>query len=283
MKNLFFLLVAFVAVVFISCDKDEENINPTQKIKMFMSVEAAKSILKSANTVTGGEPVEISNGDTVDVYQLIDLNTVLIAEDEYGNKIAGTWMFDLVESDDLYRRSVPSFYNEKSIISVKMHILGLYQVVFRPKMGEAVGFLIRNTGVPGEVGDEWANDYSFRLESASFFKMDYPLQKGFTFFIKSTDNQFDDMIGLGYDPKLDDSYFTVIYGSGDQATAPLKRCKYAPGYFYTSIIKNEIAPGSDGTYRLVFGLGEFGNNWFYFRSMDKSDYYSYGTINFKIF
>ena len=296
MKNLLLLFMAMIALVFTSCNKDEETVlNPVQKIKVFMSALAKENTLKSASTSSSNEATEIQNGDTADVYQLVNINAILTAENEYGNKADGAWSFKMIEGDNLYERfdDGSSYYAEQSIISIKMQTLGLYVATFIPKFGDSFVMYIRNTGIPGEVGDVFKNDYSFRLERAMFNYNSYPNKKGFTFFIKSTFREFDNSI---YDPSLENNYFVIIDCGGKSKMIVndlpinglqkllLKKCKYSLNYYYTSIISEVTPPKNEtGIYKLIFGMGNFGVNHSIFQSMFKSDWYKDGVIVFKTF
>src|SRR5680860_1014221 len=149
-KIIFSLLFAVTALLFAACEQSNEDlVLPTSKVKVFMSGDYSikqKSSLRSQET----DNQAIEQGDTVDVWNVKDINIVIMAEAENGKAIDGMWSFFNIDNDrninryDTIATNLPGGGIIGSAMSAKLSTLGLYRIIFQPKVGEQFSFYIRH-------------------------------------------------------------------------------------------------------------------------------------------
>ena len=286
-KTIFFLLCLFVAVVFTACQNDDDSLSPTaSKVKVFMSCAS-----QTRGAADGGRQA-IKQGDTVDVKDVKDINVVLLAEAENGDAVDGTWSFfnidnDLDISNDTIAIGAPGGSTAGSAMSTKLSTLGLYVINFQPKNGEKFVFYIRHTGTPGIVGDGF-----FRLGKGKYQANNAIFGEGYTMYLKYRDGEFPSISEDGVpNPSLQENWRALVTCANNIFTSQggvtysakefcLKKCKYSPGYVCFSLL-TKIAPAINGEYKIYFYSGTFGNSWWSFSSVEKSDWSIGNQIVFK--
>lgn len=306
-KNFSYLVIlAFAIMSLISCSKKDDVLNvPVKKeqVKIFMSAPNGQTGLKSASTADSIKRTPIANGDTVNVYDLKDVNIIISSEDENGN-VSVNWWVRMIDNDfsylndGLYLLNQPNVNSDGSSISLKLRMLGLYQVNIKTKSGTEQHFFIRHFGIPGEVGDDWQNDYSFRLEKNLFHwydqnSSDSKRKKAYSLFLKHYRGEFGEGPFYGdYNPNSEDNLHAFVYAqnqtlsiSGNIWNAKIykvKRCKYSLDYVSFTFLDEDIIPSS-GMYELFFYVGDIEKSFNVLPSVDKSDWKRQGLIVFKVF
>lgn len=283
-KNFFnYVIAMFIAVLtlFSSCEQqDDEMFSLDEKIVIKMSIPSTRS---STDQNTSRS---IPEGDTINVYNLQDVNILISAETPEGWIIEGDWLVrlsgpekGLLENDQNLWLSVrPSAYEtKKSMVAIKPEKLGVYTVEFE-KGNEVFKFYIRHYGLPGDIGDTASNDYIFRMEKNSF--QDGNTGKdGYTIYLKS-----DEYI-MGNKVKaliFTDNGSTFTAGSGFVLSAEELTCyksEYSPGYIYFSFIPSEITP-LYGMYTIDFYAGSYYHGWYRPESIYDSNWCNVGQIQF---
>ena len=276
----------------ISCKKEsKEAFAPAaQKFKVSMSTTSSDNTKKAAAISK-----EIKAGDTVTLYDFRGY-LVFSAEYENGEKVSGSWLIDLNDSDDSYMRvDGKSAYSENSLAQYKVQYLGLFKAVFTPRIGDDFPFFIKNIGIPGNLGDAPGNN-SFRFDKGLFYKNSaVQYQSGFTMYIKSDENDFAKGAGV-FDLSDETKYFALIYTDSPKDSVPtahytwmgtqriqLKKCKYSTNYYYCTFLTNETVPNGNGDYRVGFYFGLINENWWFFDAENHSDLKEYGLIKFHSF
>ena len=252
-----------------------------------MSVPIGQAGLKSAEVSQNNA---IAAGDTVDVHDILDINIIISAEDEFGRPTEGSWSIFNIDNDRNINRFDTIVVDDGgcgalgSALSTKLKLFGLYKVSFISKMGTEISFYIRHRGLPGILGDNWKNEYVFRLDKEIYQISNVQDYKGYTLYLKYQEGEF---------PILDDSEATdlnlsknqhaLLYCGGNNIFISkggfkysakefsLKKCKYSPGYVCFSFI-SDFTPPIDGKYSIYFYAGFFGDNWWSFKSVRESDW-----------
>ncbi|MFZ4631862.1 MAG: hypothetical protein ACOYL8_01485 [Patescibacteria group bacterium] len=300
MKKVFYFFALLIMATFLSCESaiNEPTITK-ENIKIFMSYatpqQNGRMNAKGSNSETTSRP--ITPGDTVDVSDLKKVNIILSSENEQGFGQEGFWLIipmDLeIKAKDAYIANPPVYASEGELIAVKLSMLGLYKATFRQKNGLAeISFYIRHTGLPGDIGDGFDNDYIFRLEKNVFQTAETVgnyLKKGYSLYIKSPEGEFD-FINDGKGPgDLHALVFgenqTFVTSNGFHVSAAnfkLERCKYSKDYLKLTFFSEDIRP-TKGIYEIVYYAGNYGDNWFSFDSVNRSNWNVSYTIAFKTF
>lgn len=285
------ILVSIVAIItlgLLSCKKEKDkNIAPKEVIRILMSAPNGKTDLKSAEV---SQNKAIAVGDTVDVQDILDINIIIYAEDEFGLPIDGSWSIFNIDNDRNINQSDTIAIGDGgcgalgSALSTKLKFFGLYKVNFTSKAGTEIPFYIRHKGLPGIFGDDWRNEYVFRLDKEIYQISNAQGYKGYTLYLKFSEGEF---------PILDDSEATdlnlpknqhaLLYCGGNNIFISkggfnysakefsLKKCKYSPGYVCFSFV-SDFTPPINGKYSIYFYAGTFGDNWWSFKSVRESDW-----------
>lgn len=300
-KNLFSYFAMFVAILcfsalFSSCQQDEEILSIAtgdEEIVFKMSVPtspssiSSRSISENASSAnTASDYQNIKEGDTVNVYNLQNINILISAESAEGWIIKGEWDITLsgpekglLKNDqNLYLSMRPGAYASKeSMVAVKPEKLGVYTVKFK-KDDKVITFYIGHYGTPGTTGDEENSNYIFRMEKNEF-QIGNTNKNGYTIYLKS-----DEYI-MGKKVKAlvrTDNGSTFTTGGGHILKAEELTCyksEYSPGYIYFSFLPSEITP-LYGLYMINFYSGSFYDTWYEPESMDNSNWYDNGQIRF---
>lgn len=304
-KNQFPFSAMFIAflcspALFSSCQQDEELLSsatPAEEIVIKMSIPSSSSVssrsisdqnVSSSSASSNSDYQTIEQGDTVDVYDLKDVNIIVSAENDMGKGLDGTWVIydidtDRNAKDNTFVQNTP--YNSEigSITSMKLTFLGLYKAEFRMKTGATSFFYIRHTGIPGSVGDSWLNNYSFRLDKETYQVVNDAGHKGYTLYIAYNGNE---------STRLENIHAMIICGGNHSFTTKtgyvlsgmkeynLQKCKYSPGYVRVSFLTDD-APDINGQYQVYFYLGDFAYDWMLFEACNMSDWLKYETITFQ--
>lgn len=300
-KNLFPVLAMFIALcfsaLFSSCQKDEEILSAassTEDIVIKMSVPPSANGLRSASDYQ-----DIKKGDTVDVYNIRDINILISAESAEGSIIEGEWYVGLPSPEEglllndqgLELSSRPFAYaSKKSMVAIKPEKLGVYTVDFQ-KDNKVFTFYIRHFGIPGEAGDETDGDYSFRMEKNTFNTSDAnengygnASKNGYTVYLKSDERILGDYISGNKVKALmyTDNGSTFTAGNGSLLFAEeltCYKCEYSPGYIFFSFLPSEITP-IGGIYIISFYAGSLYKDWIIPSSIYKSNWSKNGQIWF---
>ena len=289
-KNLLVVIVVVVSLSMgmVSCSKEsEENITPKEVVKIFMNA-PSKSGLKSALI---NEKKAIASGDTAYVWDIPDVNITIFAEDEFGLPIEGSWSIFNTENDrDINRFDTIAIGSGGggalgSALSTKLKFFGIYLVNFTSKAGTEKSFYILHRGMPGILGDDWKNNYVFRLDKENYQINNVQNNTGYTLYLKYEEGEFpiiknEDQI---VDLNLTKNFHALLYCGGNNIFVShggfqyqakefsLKRCKYSPGYVCFSFL-SESTPARDGKYEVYFYTGIFGSNYWGFQSVTRSDW-----------
>lgn len=172
-------MLLIVALPVFSCEKNEEVVQQEEAVKIFMSVPEQPDDLKSGNKN------EIFNDDTVLIHSR-DVNSIMWAENKYGEAVKGAWRAELIETD--YSEEFPDYplnqvfgysgENYSSQIAYSFPEFGLYQISIgkfddrynRTGYNSEITFYVKVVGIPGLVGDSFENNYIFRMEKKHFAK-----------------------------------------------------------------------------------------------------------------
>jgi len=292
MKKIYFPVFLLIIIIFAACEKNEDLVVPTTKIKILMSysspVKQNGSAMHAKGSVSENIQKTVTAGDIVDVQNVKDINVILSAEDESGQGLNGTWVIHIFETDrnandNTIIQNTPNNSEVGSITSIKLTFLGLYRAEFRMKTGKVFYFYIRHTGIPGSVGDNEENNYSFRLDKEIYQVVNDPGHRGYTLYMKYNDSE---------STRLDIAHAMILCRGNNSFTTKtgsvingvkeyqLQNCKYSPGYVRVSFLSDE-APDVNGMYRVYFYTGDFGYEWMTFESCDISDWAKGGTIIFQ--
>lgn len=302
-KNVFSVFAMFIAVVFSAlcfsaCQQDEEILSATSStddIVIKMSAPSADGLRSASNDQA------IKEGDTVNVQNITDINIIISAEDYWGNPIDGYWALMNIDNDrNISQRDTFAINNGGRgalgyVISAKLKFLGLYQVIFSSKMGTKFSFYIRHTGIPGNIGDDMGNDYSFRLNKENYQINNQQGYVGYTLYVKYEEGEFPDISREDVpNPSLPQNFHAMVYCGGDNfffckdgwiisaKEFSLKKCKYSPGYVcFSFVTDNTPSLGADGKYSMYFYSGDFGQAYWAFKSVAKSDWSSNEMITFQ--
>jgi hypothetical protein len=298
-KNLLLLivLVAALLVSTMSCKKEDENVTPKEVIKIFMNAPVHnKSGLKSA---LSGKEI-IAAGDTAYVWDIPDINITIFAEDEFGSQVEGSWSIFNIDNDRDINKSDTIAVGDGgrgalgSALSTKLKFLGLYLVNFTSKAGAEISFYILHKGIPGILGDNWKNDYAFRLDKEIYQINNTQGNPGYTLYLKYEEGEFPILNGSPVvDLNRTENFHALLFCGGNNVFVSkrgakyqakefsLKRCKYSPGYFCFSFL-SESTPSREGRYSAYFYSGTFGWNWWSFKSVMQSDWSKDGQIVFQV-
>lgn len=308
-KNVFSLnslaiLIAIIASAFVLPSCQSEAINEpnsvTENVKIFMSYSAPKQNgkMNAKSSSSEASSQAIVPGDTVDVNDLKNVNIILSAETDQGFKRDGFWTVTPMDLElnyvkNAYIANPPVYASEGSLIAIKLPMLGLYKATFKQKNGLAeISFFIRHTGIPGDIGDNFDNDYTFRLEKNVFQTYETTgnlLRHGYSLYLKSFEGEFDYV----NDGKGPGDLHAMVFGENQEFITPagfhisgcnmkLGRCKYSKDYLKLTFFSEDI-PAIDGIYRVIFYAGTYGENWFVSESISKSNWNVGNEIVFKTF
>ncbi len=287
-------LIGLIACLFnfASCSKTEDELPaPSEKLKIFMSVPTQNvNGLKSATT--SGEHLEIADGDTVKLKNVTNLNIILEVLNYRGDKVDGSWSMRMEDSDHGYAyRDFNSVSDEGSLATLRIKNLGLFLIIFVPKIGERITIYVENSGIPGGTGDDGENNYAFRLDKGQYFIDNDGPFNGYTLYVRLTENEFPHQPGSqNFDPSAISSYFALLFTSNTNlyTLGPntwygvtkfnLTPCKYSLGYVYFTFISKDMPPMSDGRYQIIYGSGIYGVDWYGFTSVRESSFSKHGTL-----
>lgn len=170
MKNLLMIFVAIVALLFVSCEKEEEKLIPpaVKKISIFTSL-AKNNNLKSASTLT-----EIENGDTISCQK--GIKSLIWAITSGGLPVEGKWEMTLVESDFTFPQNQYEWNYVGDQITPSFDPCGIYKITFKKYIDQdglsyKVTFYALVEGLPGKTGDEKLFNNIFRIESRQLWNV----------------------------------------------------------------------------------------------------------------
>ncbi len=297
MKNLVIFFVVFsLSFVFNSCQEEifEQEIE-TSEIVIKMSLpedEADTDGLKSADVSQ-----EIKSGDTITIKDCKLMNVLFSAYNKQGQSIEGKWESFLIDCDndaDNQRLANRLFKNnEGPISSLKPTELGLYQIHFRVSgTNEVFFFYLKRVGVPGQVGDSWENNYAFRMEKKIVHDHNDggESKEAFTLYLKAEADEFKAWgESGGINPNNKDYWKALLFCGGQNfftskgditynaKSFKLRVAKYAePGYLAFTFFPEDTPPvnfyGGGKTYSVQFYAGEYGQDWWTFKSNYESDW-----------
>lgn len=294
----------FAIFLFCSCTEVEDISDPAEKVQIFMSgVSASDGPMKAPSATDENQDRKaISNGDTIDVYNVKDVNIIMIAENEYGLPVNGQWGIMNIKNDLQYDPMIPVVNRSGggtsgSSMSIKLAQLGLYAVYFWPKgISEQVMFYIRHTGTPGSLGDDWENDRAFRLDKVKY-QIDNDFYTGYTLYVKYQNFRinypyfpYDDSSEMN--PALEKNWKALVFCSNHVFTTKdglkvsakefqLRKCLYSEDYVCFSFLE-EDCQSFDGEYTIKFYSGYYGYNYWGFPAVDISNWEKNGCIVFKV-
>lgn len=295
----------FAIFLFCSCESSIEDIASTEQVQIFMSgVSTSDAPMKapSATDENQGERKAIANGDTVDVYNVKDINIIMIAENEYGLPVNGQWGIMNIKNDLQYDPMIPVVNRSGggtsgSSMSIKLAQLGLYAVYFWPKgISEQVMFYIRHTGTPGSLGDDWENDRAFRLDKVKYQVVN-DMYTGYTLYVKYQNLRID-YSPFPYDessemnPALEQNWKALVFCDNHTFTTKdgfktsakefqLRKCLYSKDYVCFSFLEADCH-SYNGEYSVKFYSGHYGYNYWGFPAVDISNWEKNGYIVFKV-
>ncbi len=288
------ILIAIGIIILVSllssCQKEEIS-TPVEKVRIFMSAPQTDG-LKSATTAR----TEIANGDTVYVQDITDINIILSSEGELQQPIDGIWSIFNIDNDRDFDQSSFTLYSGSrseygSMISTKLKFFGLYKAEFISKSGTELHFFICHTGMPGTIGDYWDFNFSFRLDKNAYQIDNKQGYHGYTLYLRYKRGDLPSSES-GYNPSSPENFRALLECGGGNTFIPkngvavsakeflVKECKYSPGYVCFSFV-SEFTPAFNGTYRVFFYSGDFGYNWWSFKSVRESDWSKDGRIVFQ--
>lgn len=165
MKKLVMLSSIFI-IFLTSCQKEKSVTLEKAKFQIFYG---AKNLKSSADSV-----VNIVNNDTIVLTR--DLHTLFWAEDELGAPIKLSWNITQIESDDPPYCFVQSKDLHENQIAYRPNDLGYYEFkISKHYLGETLlKFYAYVPGIPGKVGDDFNNDFIFRMEKKSYYLWSNP-------------------------------------------------------------------------------------------------------------
>ncbi len=294
-KVAFFFFVLFaVSLVFSSCQKEvlEEALEKSEIIiKMALPDDAGQNGLKSASANQ-----MIANGDTIDVNDLRNIHIVFSAEDQNGKDLHGLWHIFLTDydnkTDELSLTLPPGYILERSnTASLRPSELGLYYISFQVS-GKGFSFYLRNTGIPGKIGDDYRNDHAFRMEKVRILDLlDGGKEKtAYTLYLRIRPDEFGhygEYNGINpVDPEYwqallfcgGENFIETSYGGKLHAkNFRLRKTKYTLYDYVCFTFFPEDAPAIeawDGTkyYKTQFYSGKYGMDWWNFSYAQKSDW-----------
>lgn len=308
MKNLvFFFSVLFVfSFVFSSCQEEifeqEETSENNIVIKMSLPADASQGALKSAAEI---QPIQ--NGDTIEVSELRKINIVFSAEDYNQNPVNGDWniFLDDCDNDDhgqhrLVDRPEEVFENS-NISSIKPIELGLYKVIFESRSG-SVKFFLKHQGLPGSVGDDYENNYAFRLDKRQIYQVKesgWMNKEAYTIYLKALKHEFSHFSSQGgINPNDEKNWQALFFCENGSFTASngytyeaqnfkLNRCRYSPEYVCLTIFVKDFPPrnywGGGKYYWIKFYSGVYPTNYWTFKAPEDSEWGQEGDIEFLTF
>ncbi len=287
--------IIMAVVVFNSCTSElQEPEVHVGDVKIFMS---------HASNNTGG-PQKISGvgenktsqnaiqaGDTVNVYNLRDINIVFSAEDQAGFPVYGNWTIHLNDSEKGVTNNNPSIYllgypgtgeTKKDMVSFKPTMLGVYLVSFQLE-NYNLTFYVRHLGLPGKIGDDQSGKFAFRMEKNNL-QIENEVKKAWTFYIKSDEYLFGKKVkalvyGNAPQYSLTTENGSVIKGA---RIFEVHNCEYSPGYLTFSIIEEEFPPIL-GRYTMDFFAGSYWYDWYKPESTNESNWTKNGQFVFQTF
>lgn len=295
MKKILYSVVIIFSLFSLSCQKEAELADVAlADIKISVTANQTPG-LKSA-----GMAREINYGDTVDIQQMQEVN-LLFSATVGGLPVNGRWMIYLDDADNdtedykVGNRPYAEASNS-SICGLKPKKLGLYSVNFyHPDSGNSFFFLVRHKGIPGNIGDDQRNDYSFRLEKEVFNLSDGQLKNGYTLYLRYRPEDFYSWRETdGINPN-DPSYFKAVLISGREnyfndgchglnigSMFKLKVCKYSD-YVCFTFFTDEYPPSSGPSgYHVRFYSGNLGCSTWAFPATAKSDWSTEGAFIFSV-
>ena len=254
MKKLLSLVSIAVGILIAlaSCEKNEDIITQKEQIKIFISAPQLNDGLRSSST-TSTECTEIANGDTISISSR-DINSIIWAENNYGEAIKGKWNAELLKTD--YSEEIPNYplnqvfgysgSDYMSQISFKFPEFGLYKISvgkFKDKYDRTgfypdITFYIKVVGIPGLVGDDFQNKYIFRIEKKHLIKA-LVSENIFVVYYKYAKNYKDYYCWL----ENIDSFPTI-----KETKIKMKKWPYNSGDNYQYV----VIKGISGTYQLNF-------------------------------
>lgn len=294
------MLIAILcfSALFSSCQQDEEILSIATGNEEIVIKMAVGSSVSSFSNVSRSAPdpdkqaisnnQTIKGGDTVDVENISGVNIIMFAENSYGQPINGSWSISCLQTDRELSYEINGIVSDIQFVcpftqsgngsatSLIVNSLGLYKAVFMAKTGEEKSFFIRHTGIPGSLGDESDNDYSFRLDKSTYRQDDSELD-GFTLYIKGQSSDFPD-IDEGYmnNPQLSSNWYGTVFSGTQARTFKSSVCKFSPGYvclsFFGDNFENENFEGTN-YYLVSFFSKSIGTGGTYlFPSVKKSSW-----------
>ncbi|MBN2854238.1 hypothetical protein JXK06_01750 [Patescibacteria group bacterium] len=283
MRNrIFFLFVMALAVVltFSSCEETEMFESPEASgIVIKMSIPEGEANAGALKSASAAQPIQA--GDTVDIYNLKMMNIIFSAEDENAVSLSGNWNISLIDCDndtDFQRlaNGPSSFVQSSNIASLKPSELGLYMVHFQIKNNSS-HFYLRHKGLPGSIGDDYENNYAFRMEKKLIqdYKDDNKLKTAYTLYLrinpdefKAWNNDYD-----GVNPNNQKTWQALLNSS---TSFFLRKAIYSEdptlgeSYFCFTFFPEDTPPadrwGGGKSYSVQFYAGEYGQNWWTFKS-----------------
>jgi len=281
MKKLFFLVL--VIMVIFSCKKNTQE--------DLLNQNAETLVMKLSTTLKNVE-TSINNGDTINLYN-VNSQILLSANNNNGAEVRGNFYIFLVDGDyiiDGYNyvglENIGQSASDQSIFNFKLPTLGLYEVHFNPKSiyYQPVTFFIRHLGMPGEIGDNYIFDHSFRLDKRLFQVNNEGQKEGYIMYIKGHESEFTGVENFLPQAFLfcENNFFIAPNGEVlNGRNFLLKKCNYSEGYFYFSFLKDDCPPVG-GYYKSYFYTGVFLDEWWIFPSVYRSDFALQDKIVIKI-
>ncbi len=294
----------FAIFLFCSCTSEVEDISAAENVQIFMSgVSTSDGPMKAPSATDENQSRKaISNGDTIDVYNVKDINIIMIAENEYGLPVNGQWGIMNIKNDLQYDPMIPVVNRSGggtsgSSMSIKLAQLGLYAVYFWPKgISEQVMFYIRHTGTPGSLGDDWENDRAFRLDKVKYQVVN-DMYTGYTLYVKYQNLRID-YSPFPYDessemnPALEQNWKALVFCDNHTFTTKdgfktsakefqLRKCLYSKDYVCFSFLEADCH-SYNGEYSVKFYSGHYGYNYWGFPAVDISNWEKNGYIVFKV-
>ena len=268
MKTKFQIITVGIILLFIvslaSCKKENEISAPAGKVRIFVSSPSSQIGLKSASTVS--DTIGVANGDTIK--EVRNVPTLMHAIDQDGYPVKGLWEIYLVEND--YANSIfmslnNYFGQDGDQIGYDFPECGLYKVVFRKftSNNEVKHFFVFVGGIPGKVGDDYRNNFIFRMEIKSIVERNSNKTKELVFVYFKYANK----------PKVGEAYcFVHSHDINDVfldfEKNELTRWAFNKDYYYFIIDPTQDSPGK---YRIAeFVISTDGiSGW-----VDKNNYFS---------
>jgi hypothetical protein len=287
------MCLGMMVSILTSCQQDEDILaTPKNEVQIYLSVPESSSATDLRSATTGDQAVK--EGDTIDVWNLRDINLIISAEDKLGIGIDGMWSICNSDNDQKYgiflaNNGYPAKVEEANATSIKLSRLGLYGVVFTPKNSLYAQFIfyIRHLGTPGEFGDTWSNSCAFRLERLINCQLStdegYKPHEGYTAYIRYREGDFPKMDpNYQVDPSQPENFHAFVFG-GKEAYYQnnghefaygkkynLRKCKYSPGYYCFNFLSEDF-PDND-RYQIIFYSGLLGEDWWLFPLVNDSDW-----------